>query len=139
MNYSELIQLYFDRSNALQNYWTLYVVIIGGLLAVSAIRKQPSILTTAIVSVLFALFAYENLGAIQETAAHRFAVLDSIKASPATAPDVAQLRETLEPRLRPASHTSTALTHIIADVLTIAALWTMELRRRKFHGANAAV
>ena len=41
MNYSELIQLYFERSNALQSYWTLYVVIVGGLLAFSSLRKIP--------------------------------------------------------------------------------------------------
>ena len=32
MKYDQLIQLYFERSNALQWYWTLYVVVIGGLL-----------------------------------------------------------------------------------------------------------
>jgi hypothetical protein len=40
MTYHDLIQLYFERSNALQSYWTLYVVVIGGLLAFSSIRKE---------------------------------------------------------------------------------------------------
>ncbi len=30
MNYNELIQLYFERSTAMQQYWNLYVVIVGG-------------------------------------------------------------------------------------------------------------
>ncbi len=131
MNYNELIQLYFERSNALQAYWTLYVVIVGGLLAFSSLRKEPAALTTAIVSVLFALFAFENLSAIQTTASQRFATLDAIKKSEATAPEVSRLRESLEPTLTPASHSSTRLTHLVSDVLTIAALWAMELRRRR--------
>jgi len=65
MNYNELIQLYFERSNALQMYWNLYVVIVGGLLAFSSLRKQPAAITTVIVSVLFGLFAYENHDASQ--------------------------------------------------------------------------
>ncbi len=130
MNYSELIQLYFERTNALQNYWTLYVVIVGGLLAFSSLRKQPAALTTLIVSLLFALFAFENLGAIQDTARQRMATLDAIKTSEGTASDVARLRERLEPNLHPASLGSTRMTHLISDVLTIAALWAMELRRR---------
>jgi uncharacterized membrane protein YcfT len=138
MNYSELIQLYFERSNALQNYWTLYVVIVGGLLAVSSMRKQPATLTTAIVSALFLLFAYENHGAIQATTSHRLATLEVIKASEGTAPDVARLREALEPRLTPATPGSVMMTHLISDVLTIAALWAMELRRRKYRGSDAA-
>ena len=58
MNYNELIQLYFERSTAMQAYWNLYVVIVGGLLAFSSLRKQPAAITTLIVSILFALFAY---------------------------------------------------------------------------------
>lgn len=139
MNYSQLIQLYFERSNALQAYWTLYVVIVGGLLAFSSLRKQPAALTTLIVSILFGLFAYENLDAIQVAATHRFATLDTIKAADASTPEVARLRQTLEPTLQPASHSSVARTHIISDVLTIAGLWAMELRRRRLNPAPARV
>ena len=131
MNYHELIQLYFERSNALQAYWTLYVVIVGGVLAFSSLRKEPAALTTAIVSVLFALFAFENLGAIENTASQRFATLEAIKKTEGTAPEVSRLREPLEPTLNPASLSSTRTTHLVSDILTIAALWAMELRRRK--------
>jgi hypothetical protein len=131
MNYNELVQLYFERSNALQSYWTLYVVIVGGLLAFSSLRKDPSPLTTLIVSILFALFAFENLSAIQNAASQRFATLDAIKKSEGGAPEVSRLREALEPTLTPASHSSTRTTHLVSDILTIAALWAMEMRRRK--------
>ena len=46
MNYFDLIQLYFERSTAMQAYWNLYVVIVGGLLAFSSLRKQPAAITT---------------------------------------------------------------------------------------------
>ena len=137
MNYSNLIQLYFERTTALQNYWTLYVVIVGGLLAFSSLRKQPAALTTLIVSILFGLFAFENLDAIKATATQRHATLDAIKQSDAasTAPEIKPVRDLLEPTLNPASLSSTQMTHLISDLLTIAALWVMELRRRK----NAAI
>lgn len=128
MTYNDLIQLYFERSNALQAYWTLYVVIVGGLLAFSSLRKQPAALTTLVVSVLFALFAYENLDAILETSRQRFATLEAIKASQMDTPRV---RETLEPTLRPATLGSSTMTHLVSDILTVAGLWVMELRRRK--------
>ena len=57
MKYNELVQLYFERSNALQGYWTLYVVIIGGLLAFSSLRKQPDHITGLLVTLLYAAFA----------------------------------------------------------------------------------
>ena len=131
MNYRDLIQLYFERSNALQAYWTLYVVIVGGLLAFSSLRKEPAALTTAIVTVLFALFAFENLSAIQTTASQRFATLEAITKTESGPVEVNRLRESLEPTLNPASHGSTSTTHFVSDVLTVAALWALELRRRK--------
>ena len=139
MKYNDLIQLYFERTTALQNYWTLYVVIVGGLLAFSSLRKQPAALTTLIVSILFGLFAYENLDAIKATAAQRHATLAAIKQSDAgsTAPEIKPVRDLLEPTLNPATIGSTQTTHLVADVLTIVALWVMELRRRKNQVLNA--
>jgi len=139
MNYNNLIQLYFERTTALQNYWTLYVVIVGGLLAFSSLRKQPAALTTLIVSILFGLFAYENLDAIKATATQRHAALAAIKQSDAgsTAPEVKPVRDLLEPTLNPASVSSTQTTHWVSDALTIVGLWAMELRRRKNMALNA--
>jgi hypothetical protein len=133
MKYNDLIQLYFERTTALQNYWTLYVVIVGGLLAFSSLRKQPAAMTTLVVSILFCLFAYENLDAIKATAVQRHATLAAIKQSDAgsTAPEIKPVRDLLEPTLNPATVSSTQTTHLISDLLTLVGLWVMELRRRK--------
>jgi hypothetical protein len=127
MTYNDLIQLYFERSNALQAYWTLYVVIVGGLLAFSSLRKEPAPLTTLIVSILFGLFAYENHDAIQNTTRQRLATLEAIKQSGDTSP----VRTVLEPTMKPATPGSVAMTHIVSDLLTLAGLWAMEYGRRK--------
>ena len=49
MNYTELIELYFDRWTAMQNYCYLYVLVVGGLLAFSSLRKHHAVVTTALV------------------------------------------------------------------------------------------
>ncbi len=144
MNYSDLIQLYFERSTAMQNYWNLYVLIVGGILAFSSLRKQPATVTTLLVCILFALFAYENLGAMKDCTAQRFAVLDAIKHSTPTA------ERRLTPNrsgnwssrtLTPAAWASVQVTHLTSDMLTIAALIAMEFRRRRLSGVvdNARV
>ena len=139
MNYSELIQLYFERSNALQAYWTLYVVIVGGLLAFSSLRKQPAVVTTLIVSLLFGLFAYENHDAIQVATGQRLATHEAIKKFDFSGapPSVSQLRELIEPTMTPASHKGVMTTHLTSDILVILALWAMELRRRRLGAASA--
>jgi hypothetical protein len=139
MNYNELIQLYFERSNAMQAYWNLYVIIVGGLLAFSSLRKQPAPVTTLIVSILFALFAYENLGAMHDTTAQRFATIAIIKQSePEGAPPQNQ-RNLIEPTLTPATYGSVRATHVTSDILTIVGLWAMELRRRRLRDSAGAV
>jgi len=134
MNYNELIQLYFERSNALQMYWNLYVVIVGGLLAFSSLRKQPAAVTTLIVSVLFGLFAYENHDAIQVATGQRLATHEAITkfdSTGATVPSSKQVRDLLEPTLTPTSHGGVRTTHLTSDILVIIALWAMEFRRRR--------
>lgn len=140
MNYNELIQLYFERSNALQGYWNLYVVVVGGLLAFSSLRKQPAVITTLIVSLLFGLFAYENHDAIQVATAQRLATHEAITKFDAGAaePTAKQVRDVLEPTLTPASHGSVRMTHVTSDILVLAGLWAMELRRRRLHGTPAS-
>ena len=141
MNYNDLIQLYFERSTAMQAYWNLYVLIVGGLLAFSSLRKQPAAITTLIVSVLFALFAYKNLDAMYDTTQQRFATIEAIKqfdASGTNAASLKQTRDLLEPTLTPATYGSVRATHVTSDVLTIVALWAMEFRRRRLKRTTPA-
>ena len=138
MNYSELIQLYFDRSNAMQDFWNLYVLVVGGILAFSSLRKQPAAVTTLLVCILFALFAYENLGAMKDCTAQRFAALEAIKqfdASGAATTSPKPVRDLLEPTLIPATWHSVNVTHLTSDILTIVALIAMEFRRRTLREA----
>jgi hypothetical protein len=141
MNYNDLIQLCFERSTAMQAYWNLYVLIVGGLLAFSSLRKQPAAITTLIVSVLFALFAYKNLDAMYDTTQQRFATIEAIKqfdASGTNAASLKQTRDLLEPTLTPATYGSVRATHVTSDLLTIAALWAMEFRRRRLKSTTPA-
>jgi len=132
MKYDELIQLYFERSNALQGYWTLYVVIVGGILAFSSLRKLPAPVTTLVVSLLFCLFAYENMDAILTVTRQRHATLAAIKQADSNgAPEIKPFRDLLEPTLTPAAESSTMRTHLVSDALTILGLWAMEFRRRR--------
>lgn len=131
MNYGELIQLYFDPSTAMQNYWNLCVLVVGGLLAFSSLRKQRAAVTTALVCLLFALFAHENLGALKDVTAQRFALLETIKRFESdNAPNVQPARDRLEPTFTPATYSSVKATHITSDLRTIVPLVAMELRRR---------
>ena len=126
MHYSDLVQIYFERSNALQWLWTLYVVIIGGLLAFASLRKQRDFLTTLLITVLFSFFAYKNLGGIEDITNHRFAVLAAIKEA---APN--ESRRHLDPTLTPPAWPGVRNFHIASSLLTIATLWAMERRRAK--------
>lgn len=141
MSYNELIQLYFERSTAMQNYWNLYVLIVGGILAFSSMRKQPAATTTALVCILFALFAYNNLGAMKDCTAQRFAVLEAVRSFDAGGGAIANpkpVRDLLEPTLTPATYESVRRTHLASDVLTIITLMVMEIRRRRLRGQTPA-
>ena len=131
MTYNSLLEMYFERSNALQWYWTIYVVVIGGLLAFASMRKQPDALTTAIVTVLYCFFAYKNLGAIGDVTAQRLAVLEAIEQESALSLDDVHAARVVRPSLNPPAFEGVRNFHYASDALTVAALWAMELRRRR--------
>lgn len=125
--------LYFDRMGALQWYWTLYVVIIGGMLAFSSMRKERDRLTTALVTVLFCLFAYKNHGAIDDTLRQRTAIQETMVEVAAAAPKTAVVRvdERLQPTLLPPDYDGARKFHRFTAFLSVLALWVMELRRKR--------
>jgi hypothetical protein len=85
-----------------------------------------------------AAFAYKNLDAMYDTTAQRFATIQAIKqfdSSGTTVPTGRPIRDLIEPTLTPATYGSVRATHVTSDILTIAALWAMELRRRRLRGA----
>ena len=134
MRYADLVQLYFDRSNALQWYWTLYVVVAGGLLAFSSLRVRPDVITAVLVTVLFAMFAYKNAGAIGDTTFQRAAALKAIGDFPHGEQDGAGTniaRTRLEPTMAVPAWEGVRNFHVCSDVLVILAVWAMELRRRR--------
>jgi hypothetical protein len=137
MSYAELIRLYFERSTALQWYWTVYVIIIGGLLAFSSLRRRGDLVTATLITILFCFFAYKNLGAIRDVTFQRAAVLQSIKSYRpigTQGAEVLELRPVLEPTLVAPDYDGVRNFHIASDVLTLAALWAMERRRWRHWG-----
>jgi hypothetical protein len=137
MKYNELVQAYFERSNAMFWYWTIYVIVIGGILAFSLFREEKNFARTVLITILFACFAYKNLGALEATTAEREAFLAAMKEYPADgtdAADVKRVRDKLEPTLAPTEYggfTGVRNFHIACNLLTIAALWVREWRRKK--------
>lgn len=142
MTYSDLVELYFERSGALQNYWTLYVVIIGGLLAFSSLRQIPNRLTTVLVTVLFLCFAYKNCGAIVDVTNQRYAALAALKeARPESNADEAafqRVRGLIEPTMVGTDVAGVKRFHYFCDALTVLTLWSMEWRRRRRQAELAA-
>src|SRR5438876_12207649 len=106
MKYHDLLRLYFERSNSLQWYWTVYVVVIGGLLAFSSLRQRPDMRTAILVTVLYCFFAYKNLGAIGDVTFQRFGVLETIRSFPVSNLDGVEqkLRSAVEPTLSPPTY-----------------------------------
>jgi hypothetical protein len=141
MSYSELIQGYFERSVALQWYWTVFILVIGGVLGFSAFRQRPDLITTLLVMVLFAGFAYKNLGAIEATAEERHAFLTAAKAVPDEGPgaaDVRRARTALDPVMPAYDIPAARYFHIACSILTVAFLGAAEWRRRQATDQPAA-
>jgi hypothetical protein len=134
MNYSELIQAYFERSVALQWYWTIYVIAIGGIVGFSTFRQRREFVTTVLITILFACFAFKNEGAIEATAEEREAIRAAFIDYPPTggnAADVKLVRDKVEPTLTAYDIAGARYFHIICALLTVVYVWAKEWRREE--------
>lgn len=142
MTYAELLQQYFERSSALQWYWTIYLIIAGGLLAFSSLRQKPDKITGILVTVLFCMFAYKNMGAIGDSTHQRIAIRQSLDARAAEATSraeagvaggdlTAQQHKVIGPTLITPEWEGIRNFHIASDVLIVLTIWAMELRRMR--------
>jgi hypothetical protein len=107
------------------------VIVIGGALGFSTFRQRPEPVTVVLITILYACFAYKNLGAIEVTLMERRALLEAIRDYPTTGPDVQGVRNVLEPILPLAEPSGVRSFHLACDLLTVAALWAKEWGRRK--------
>ncbi len=136
MNYSQLIQAYFERSVALQWYWTIYVLVIGGIVGFSTFRQRREFVTTVLITILFACFAFKNEGAIEATALEREAIRAAFKDYPSTGSSAAEItlvRDKVEPTLSPYDIAGARYFHIVCALLTIAYVWAKEWQRETPH------
>ena len=141
MRYADLVTMYFERSVAIQNLWTLYVVVIGGLLAVASMRRRADVPAGILATVLYLVFAARNLGGLADATDQRLAVLDAIHRYAATgeeAAPVAVARSTVEPTLAPPSYAAGRNVHVGCDAFTVLTLWALQYRRWRSRDPMAA-
>jgi|ERR1700722_326281 len=146
MTYGELLQAFFDRSNALEALWTIYVTVVGALLAFCATRQRLGPWTMSVITVAFCLFAASNLSGLRDVTLQRVALntaivnYESIPESKVTYVSDG-LRKLVEPTLDPTPFEGVPgilAYHVTLDVLTIAALWIIAYRRGKGRQAATA-
>jgi hypothetical protein len=144
MTYNELLQAFFGRSDALQTLWTIYVTVVGALLAFCATRESLGLRTMAAITLTFCLFSAGNLSGMHDVTLQRIALKAAIVSyqSPKepNPTEVSGLRHLIEPTLSPPPFwgpRGVFTFHIAFDVLTVAVLWITAYRRQKLAGHGA--
>jgi hypothetical protein len=127
MDFKDLISLYYERSTALQTFWSFYVTIILGLLAFFGSLKpsrQKRSLAIAL-SIAFIAFASVNLAGIEEVTAARLAVRDLLVSEQKSHPILEPLVRTVKPPER----WEVAAMHITGDLILLIGIWVLTLRK----------
>jgi hypothetical protein len=136
VRFADLVSLYFQQSNMLQTYWTVYVVAIGGLLAVAALRRDPDRPAAIFATVLYLAFAYKNCSAIMEVTQMRQATYatitryDTMGTSDNEQTAIRSFQKEVTPTLVVTDPAGVKRFHTAIDVLVIITLWLLQLRRR---------
>lgn len=134
----DLVSLYFERGNAMQTLWGLYITITLGLLAFFGAAKVSAkryVLAT-ILSIGFAGFAAVNQDALHDVTCARNAIRKIILDKEATTTEDKALQY-LVTEIAPPTSTQVRVFHIAADVSVLIALWTITLLKQREPAASS--
>jgi hypothetical protein len=136
VTYNELLQAFFERSNALEALWTIYVTVVGALLGFCATRQKLGLWIMSVITVAFCLFAAGNLSGLRDVTLERVALhaaLVNYEPPPEAkqSNNMMELQKLVTPTLHPTPFEGgpgILSYHLTLDVLTIAALWIIAYR-----------
>jgi hypothetical protein len=132
-----LVQLFFDRAAAMQQFWGFYITVVLGLLAFfgSAARTRVN---AAVMTLGFIGFAWVNLDGLRDAAQQRVEVCTALAHGDCVRHAVFSATVLIRLATPPLNITLTAPTvgsvvwfHRAADALTIAAIWYLVLRAHR--------
>jgi hypothetical protein len=133
MKYNELIQLYFERSNAILTYWMIFVTGIGALIAFSAARKDLTVRPMLFMSLGFLMFASLDIIGLLDVNAQRRAVIIAINQYPLPSDSYERAlintsRANIVKSFIPFTDAEVLVLHLTIDLLTIAGLWLVSYK-----------
>lgn len=136
MDFRDLVTLYFERTNAMQTLWGLYLTIVLGLLGfLGTVKlKPPRLRIISLLLIAFCAFAYVNCDALRSVTSQRNILVTLIRQSsgPVEAQEAiyAKNRKQIADSLDPPSVAAVVGFHIAGDALTVFAILLLGLQHR---------
>jgi hypothetical protein len=127
--------MYFERTNAMQTLWTIYITIVLGILGFLGTVKlrTPRLLILLPLLLAFVAFAVVNCEALLSVTNQRNVAAELVRkasvAEPGTAFDAA-VKEEISRSLDPPSVASVAWFHVSADLITLLTMVALGFRER---------
>lgn len=125
MEFKDLVALYFERTNAMQALWSIYVTIVLGLLGFLGTVKlrQPRLRIILLLLFAFCGFAYVNCDALRSVTRQRHVAADLIRSFKET-----DAQKQISHSLDPPRVVSVVAFHLDGDIITVFAILTLGLR-----------
>jgi len=134
MDFKDVAGHLFERSNAMQSFWSYYITISGALLAFFGSSRR-SIPLTILLTIAFIGIAAANLGGMKNVAQQRVALrallmnaktekADQVFKAPLPSQAVIAAYLDVPP---PPPVAGVVATHLCCDVVVIAAIWVLRL------------
>jgi len=124
MSYNEVLNLYFERSNQMQTFWSFYPPIVLGYLAFfGSLKKRANTnLLTAMMLFAFVVFAGVNLNALCGVTTERLYLRWHLEHDHFTGIRPLFQKEMLKAAINPPSFWGVVGLHLFGDLFTIAAV-----------------
>jgi hypothetical protein len=141
MELKDLVTLYFERTNAMESLWSIYITITLGLIGfVSAAKlNAPRLRIISILILAFVGFAAVNGSALDNVVVQRNVLVNLIRNFPTNNADkvTKAVKDDLSSTLDPTKPWELVTFHLCADVLAILAIVIIGFRESRADDSDA--
>ena len=137
MEFKDITAQLFERSNAMQTFWSYYITIALALIAFFGTTQRSKTLA-AIFTIAFVGVAMVNLDGMKNIAHQRLALQDLVAAAKAPSaaavfakPVSAKVVDAYISSVHPPSVCGVVVAHLFCDAVVIAAIWVLTPRGTK--------
>ena len=126
MSYNDLVSHFFNRSDAQQRFWPIWITVVGAIVAFLASRPTLGFWPLVVITATFCFFSATHLDAMLRVARQKTQIAEALKAFrtvPTSEAPALSVQDILQPALTASRPAKIIIFHVSGTLIAATSFW----------------